>query len=122
MGLAMIFIAHDLSTVRALCDRIAVMYLGRIVEEGYTSDVFRDPRHPYTQALIRSIPDLDPDRPLPRHILGGEPPSPGSLPPGCLFHPRCPSVMESCRRGGAPLLRQAGAQRAACLLYDEVKN
>lgn len=122
MGLAMIFIAHDLSTVRALCDRVAVMYLGRIVEQGYTADVFEHPRHPYTQALISSIPDLDPDRPLLRHIVAGEPPSAANLPPGCPFHPRCPSVMESCRRGAAPILRQAGPQRAACLLYNEVKN
>jgi len=122
MGLAMIFIAHDLSVVRALCDRLAVMYLGRIVEEGYTADVFERPRHPYTQALLRSIPDLDPDRPLPHHVLAGEPPSAGNLPPGCPFHPRCPSVMESCRHGPPPLLRQVGPQRAACLLYDDMKD
>ncbi len=122
MNLAMIFIAHDLAVVRRLCDRVAVMYLGRIVEEGTTSDVFEKPRHPYTQALISAIPDVDPDRPLAQRILAGEPPSPLDLPPGCAFHPRCPTVMEKCRSGAPPALRRAGAQRAACLLYDEVPD
>ncbi|MDP9136572.1 MAG: ABC transporter ATP-binding protein, partial [Pseudomonadota bacterium] len=91
MNLALIFIAHDLAVVRRLCDRVAVMYLGRIVEEGATADVFEQPRHPYTQALIRAIPDIDPARPLPRNLLTGEPPSPLDLPEGCAFHPRCPA-------------------------------
>jgi peptide/nickel transport system ATP-binding protein len=122
MDLALIFIAHDLAVVRRLCDRVAVMYLGRIVEEGATADIFENPRHPYTQALIRAIPEIDPDRSLPHSMLTGEPPSPLALPSGCAFHPRCPAVMDKCRSGPSPALRTAGAQRAACLLYDEVRN
>ena len=122
MNLAMVFIAHDLAVVRRLCDRVAVMYLGRIVEEGATADVFEHPRHPYTQALIRAIPDIDRAKPLPQTLLAGEPPSPLDLPAGCAFHPRCPAVMEKCRSGAPPGFRVAGAQRAACLLYDEVTD
>jgi peptide/nickel transport system ATP-binding protein len=122
MKLAMIFIAHDLAVVRRLCDRIAVLYLGRTVEEGLTADVFAAPKHPYTQALIRAIPEIDPDKSLPSSMLGGEPPSPLALPPGCPFHPRCPQVFEPCRRDPVPTLRPAGNQRAACLLYGEVRQ
>src|SRR6185295_9986889 len=93
MNLALIFIAHDLGVVRRLCDRVAVMYLGRIVEAGLTEDVFGNPQHPYTKALMRAIPEIDPDRSLPSDPLGGEPPSPLNLPAGCAFHPRCPEVM-----------------------------
>lgn len=122
MKLAMIFIAHDLAVVRRLCDRIAVLYLGRIVEEGRTADVFAAPKHPYTQALIRAIPEINPDKPLPASMLAGEPPSPLALPPGCPFHPRCPQVFEPCRHDPVPALRPAGNQHAACLLYGEVRQ
>jgi peptide/nickel transport system ATP-binding protein len=118
-ALAMIFITHDLAVVRNLCDRVAVMYLGRIVEEGPTREIFASPKHPYAQALIRSVPDIDPDRPVANSLLTGEPPSPLNLPAGCAFHPRCPSVMDKCRSGGAPSLRYVHGRRAACLLYDE---
>ncbi len=80
MNLAILFIAHDLAIVRRLCDRVAVMYLGRIVEEGPVEEVFLTPRHPYTAALNQAIPDIDPDRPLPGEPLQGEPPSPLHLP------------------------------------------
>jgi len=122
MNLAMIFIAHDLAVVRRLCDRVCVMYLGRIVEEGATTEVFSAPKHPYTQALIRAIPEIDPDRGLPRDMLPGEPPSPLDLPPGCAFHPRCDQAMDVCRSGNAPILRPAGSHRAACLLYGGVRH
>ena len=111
-----------LSVVRALCDRLAVMYLGRIVEEGSTADVFEHPRHPYTQALIRAIPDLDPEGRSRVNCWRGSRLVPVNLPPGCPFHSRCPSVMEKCRHGTPPMLRQAGRQRAACLLYHEMEN
>ena len=118
-ALAMIFITHDLAVVRRLCDRVAVMYLGRIVEEGPTSEIFANPKHPYAQALIRSVPDIDPDRTVPQTLLTGEPPSPLNLPKGCAFHPRCPAVMDICRAGASPNLRQVQGRRAACLLYEE---
>lgn len=117
--LAMIFITHDLAVVRRLCDRVAVMYLGRIVEEGPTHEIFTNPKHPYAQALISSVPDIDPDRPIPEAFLAGEPPSPLNLPSGCTFHPRCPCVMDKCRSGASPPLRRVEGRRAACLLYDE---
>jgi peptide/nickel transport system ATP-binding protein len=118
MNLALIFIAHDLGVVRRLCDRVAVMYLGRIVEEGATEDVFGAPKHPYTQALMRAIPEIDPDRGLPADPLGGEPPSPLDIPQGCAFHPRCPDVMPVCRTN-LPKDRFVGGCRVNCHLYDD---
>ncbi|PHX44052.1 ABC transporter ATP-binding protein [Pseudomonas sp. NZIPFR-PS2] len=96
MHLAILFIAHDLAIVRRLCDRVAVMYLGKIVEEGPVESVFTAPRHPYTAALIQAIPEIDPHRPLPTEPLPGEPPSPLNLPAGCAFHPRCRHARTMC--------------------------
>ncbi|GAA6201216.1 ABC transporter ATP-binding protein [Aquicoccus sp. SU-CL01552] len=115
MHLGMIFIAHDLAMVRRLCDRIAVMYLGRIVEEGPTEEVFKDPRHPYTRSLIEAIPEIDPARGLPSAPLPGEPPSPVDLPQGCAFHPRCPLARPECCAAVPPLVGPR-AHRAACIL------
>ncbi|WP_374654233.1 ABC transporter ATP-binding protein [Dongia sp.] len=118
MNLALIFIAHDLGVVRRICDRVAVMYLGRIVEEGATEDVFGAPRHPYTRALMRAIPEIDPDRILPADPLGGEPPSPLDLPTGCAFHPRCADAMPVCRQE-YPAQRFVAGCRVACHLYQD---
>jgi peptide/nickel transport system ATP-binding protein len=118
MNLALIFIAHDLGVVRRLCDRVAVMYLGRIVEEGATEDVFGVPKHPYTKALMRAIPEIDPDRGLPGDPLGGEPPSPLDIPKGCAFHPRCPDVMPICR-DALPKDRFVNGCKTACHLYED---
>jgi peptide/nickel transport system ATP-binding protein len=96
MNLAILFIAHDLAIVRRLCDRVAVMYLGKIVEEGPVEAVFTAPRHPYTAALIEAIPQIDPHHPLPAQPLPGEPPSPLNLPTGCAFHPRCRYAQARC--------------------------
>jgi peptide/nickel transport system ATP-binding protein len=122
MHLALIFIAHDLSVIRHVCDRVAVIYLGRIVEEGPTAQVFLEPKHPYTQALIRAIPAIDPARSLSKDLLSGEPPSPLDLPPGCPFYLRCPFVMDVCRKNPAPSLRPNGVQHVACHLYSQVQQ
>ncbi|MBS9761590.1 ABC transporter ATP-binding protein [Pseudomonas mosselii] len=114
MGLALLFITHDLGVVRRLCDRVAVMYLGQIVEEGPVHEVFTAPRHPYTAALIQSIADIDPARRLPQDPLAGEPPSPLHLPSGCAFHPRCRHALPGCAETTPPEHIQ-GARRHACV-------
>jgi peptide/nickel transport system ATP-binding protein len=122
MRLTLIFIAHDLSVINHVCDRVAVIYLGRIVEEGPTKEVFLRPKHPYTQALVSAIPSIDPERPIPKDPLSGEPPSPLDLPLGCPFHLRCPFVMDVCREYPAPSLRVEGLQQVACHLYGQVRQ
>ncbi len=118
MGLAILFIAHDLAVVRRLCDRVAVMYLGRLVETGPTQAIFERPMHPYTAALVAAIPEMDPDREMPVDALRGEPPSPVSVPAGCPFHPRCAHALPECRQGRAPEPRVRGDHAFACVLHD----
>ncbi len=118
MGLTLLFISHDIAVVAHLAHRIAVMYLGRIVEEGPREAVTRRPAHPYTRALLAAVPRLDrPGTPAPRH-LGGELPSPLTPPPGCPFHPRCPEAGPRCRREVPALVAvpKSDAHRAACHL------
>jgi oligopeptide/dipeptide ABC transporter ATP-binding protein len=95
-GLTYLFITHDLSLAWVLADRIGVMYLGKIVEQGPTKELIRNPRHPYTKALVSVVPIPDPERRKTRIILKGERPDPGNIPPGCRFHPRCPVAFERC--------------------------
>jgi oligopeptide/dipeptide ABC transporter ATP-binding protein len=115
-GLTLILITHDLGVVRHFCDRVAVMYLGRIVEQAATADLFAAPAHPYTQALFAAIPDPDPARRTAWQLPQGDPPSPLSPPTGCAFHPRCPRAIARCRTD-TPALRDIGPGRvAACHL------
>ncbi len=113
--LSYLFISHDLSVVRFVSERIAVMYLGRVVEEGSADAVLEQPRHPYTQALISAVPVPGGERSQ-RTVLSGELPSPARPPSGCPFHPRCPRVMPQCRTA-FPVERRAGARNVCCHLY-----
>lgn len=115
-GISYLFIAHDLNVVRYMSDWINVMYLGKVVESGPGDRVMRQPRHPYTQALIEAIPSPD-DRRRMRPTLAGEIPSPSEPPPGCHFHPRCPRAFEPCDRV-EPHLLPIGADAVSCHLYD----
>jgi oligopeptide transport system ATP-binding protein len=114
LGLAILFVAHDLAVVEHISHRVAVMYLGRIVETGSTEQVFRDPRHPYTQALLAAIPQPDPDVRLTVPRLAGEIPSPIEPPPGCRFHTRCPVAIDICRSVDPENTRFAPGHVAAC--------
>ena len=119
LGLSYLFITHDLNVVQHLADRVGVMYLGRLVETAAADDLFGEPLHPYTQALISANPVPDPARELEPQVLAGEVPSPLAPPPGCAFHPRCPRVMERCRSQVPELTRRGGGREIACHLYDE---
>ena len=96
LDLTYVYITHDLASAKFFCDRIAIMYLGRIVEIGDTQSIFQNPKHPYTKALLAAIPDPDPDRTLPRDLLKGEIPDAARPPEGCAFHPRCPVAFDKC--------------------------
>jgi peptide/nickel transport system ATP-binding protein len=121
LGLAMLFISHDLSVVRHLCDRVAVMYLGRVMEEGPARAVFARPLHPYTRALLSATPMLDPRKRAMRIILPGDPPSPTSPPSGCVFRTRCVHAAPACAETVPPLrgLGEPG-QRVACIRAEEI--
>jgi oligopeptide/dipeptide ABC transporter ATP-binding protein len=116
----MLFISHDLGVVRHMADRIAVMYLGRVVELGPAAQVLRQPMHPYTRALVSAVPVPDPVRELQRQrvILQGDPPSPMNPPKGCAFHPRCAYAAAVCREGRPPLLAHHPGHEAACVRLD----
>ncbi len=115
--LALLFITHDLSLAWSLCDRLAVMYLGRIVEQGSAVDVIERPQHPYTQALVAAVPVPSAEARI-REPLSGELPDATNVPPGCRFHPRCPRRFEPCDKVDPPLLPTSAGQLAACLLHD----
>ncbi len=103
-NLAYLFISHDLSVVKHIADEVMVMYLGRVVEQGTRDDIFRNPQHPYTKALLSATPTPDPTRKRERIVLKGELPSPLAPPPGCTFHPRCPIAFEPCNKLNPALL------------------
>jgi oligopeptide/dipeptide ABC transporter ATP-binding protein len=115
--LAFVFISHDLGVVRHFCQRVAVMYLGRLVEEGPVPQIFEAPLHPYTRLLKSSSPIPDPEQAVALDLQEGEPPSPVDPPPGCHFHPRCPHVMDRCRTTAPVLQEVAPGRRVACHLY-----
>jgi oligopeptide/dipeptide ABC transporter ATP-binding protein len=116
-NLSYIIIAHDLGVVEHLCDRIAVMYLGKVVETASYRELYDAPKHPYTQALLSAIPLPDPKTRKKRIILKGDVPSPINPPPGCSFHPRCPHRMEGCDKD-VPVLKDLGGRHSvACYLY-----
>jgi peptide/nickel transport system ATP-binding protein len=96
LDLTYVYITHDLATAKFFCDRVAIMYLGRIVEIGPTEEIFADPKHPYTRALLHAIPEPDPRRSVPRDLPRGEIPDAARPPLGCSFHPRCPAAVENC--------------------------
>jgi oligopeptide/dipeptide ABC transporter ATP-binding protein len=113
-GLAVLMITHDLSTAARFADRICVMYLGRIVEEGPAREVIDRPRHPYTKALLSVVPRRDPRSRMTAEILRGETPNPIDVPPGCRFHPRCPIAVDACKTTD-PELRGGHGHRVACI-------
>jgi oligopeptide/dipeptide ABC transporter ATP-binding protein len=119
-GLTYLFISHDLGVIEHVCDRVAVMYLGRIVEIADSEQLYLRPSHPYTEALLNAVPVPDPQRHRRRQILSGEIPSPVNPPTGCHFHPRCPYAREICRQEYPPLIEQANGHRAACYFSGEV--
>ena len=115
LSFTVLFISHDLRVVRSICDRVAVMYLGRVVEEGKVEDIYKRPVHPYTEELIRAIPEPDPEQSIRGEGLAGEVPSPMDPPPGCAFHPRCPLAKDICRQHTPELTPRMGeGHLAAC--------
>lgn len=122
-NLTYVFITHDLGVVQHFSDRVAVMYLGKIVEEAPTATLFADPQHPYTQVLFSAIPLPDPSRRIDWELPKGEPPSPLNPPAGCHFHPRCRHAMPECSRTTPRLIKTRADHAVACLLYgDEAQS
>lgn len=117
LGLTYVFISHDLSVIEHVCNRIAVMYLGKIVEIADRDELFKNPKHPYTQALIGAIPRVGQGKKKMKKSLGGEVPSPINPPSGCAFHPRCPYVMDICSQK-TPQLEGQGEHKKACFLNN----
>lgn len=117
-NLTFLFISHDLSVIKYLSDRIAIMYLGEVVEIGRTEEIFKNPKHPYTKALLSSVPELNPQDEKERIHLQGELPSPENLPTGCKFHTRCPYVMEICKTSTPQVKEFSNTHNCKCFLYN----
>jgi peptide/nickel transport system ATP-binding protein len=119
LGLTTLYISHDLSLLKHMCDRIGIMYLGELVEVGPANDIINDPKHPYTKALVSSVPRIDTDGDRERTKLKGEVPDPSNVPSGCRFHPRCPEAIEGeCDTGTIPTLQIDERRRTKCVLYE----
>ncbi len=116
LGLTYLFIAHDLSVIRHIADRVAVMYLGRVVELATRDQLYDSPSHPYTRALLSAVPVPDPTARRTRVVLKGDVPSPARVPSGCPFHPRCPEAIDACSRVVPELADPGDGRRVACLL------
>jgi peptide/nickel transport system ATP-binding protein len=118
LGLTMLFISHDLAVVEYICDRVIVLYLGRIMEIASSADLYAQPQHPYTRALLSAIPSPDPDAIRDRHILQGDIPSPANPPSGCVFRTRCPAALDACAQTVPQLRAVAPGQFKACIRDD----
>ncbi len=116
LNLSYLFIAHDLRIVEHISDRVAVMYLGKLVELAPTAELYRSPQHPYTQALLASVPEPDPEKAKTVPLVNGDPPTPLDPPSGCRFHPRCPVAVDRCQSEEPPLLDVGGGHLTACHL------
>jgi len=117
-GTALLLITHDMAVVAEMADRVVVMYAGQVVEQGPVSEVLRAPQNPYTRALIDSIPMPTTPRDQPMPAIAGNVPHPAQLPPGCRFHPRCPSAQDRCRRDAPPLRDLGGGRASRCWLHE----
>lgn len=120
LGLTYLFVSHDLSVVERMCEEVAIMYLGRIVETGPTKQIFAKPQHPYTRALLAAAPRLEPGSLNDTPALPGDPPSPTNLVSGCTFRPRCAFAAPKCAEARPPLLSVGEKHRAACVRLDEI--
>jgi len=121
LGLAYLFITHNIGVVEYLAHEVAVMYLGRIVERGEVGEILRDPKHPYTEALLSAVPRLDADTGRPVIVLKGDMPSPACPPAGCHFHPRCPRAMPQCSVGYPAETQLGGGRSVCCHLYEQIR-
>ena len=116
--MSLLLVSHDLAVIVGVCDKVAVMYAGEIVEQGRTAQVLREPAHPYTLGLINSLPEMSTSRRLPS--IAGNPPEPGKLGEGCAFAPRCPMVIDACRNSTIPLRPIGNDRLARCIRAEEV--
>ncbi|MEB3419305.1 ABC transporter ATP-binding protein [Salipiger marinus] len=121
MGLTMVFISHDLAVVRHIADRVAVMYLGHLMEIATAEDLFRKPMHPYTEALLSAVPAIDRNKVKERQVLHGDIPSPLSPPSGCVFRTRCPYAIEACAKT-VPVLETCGSTRSRACIRQDIMN
>ncbi|MFB6300126.1 MAG: oligopeptide/dipeptide ABC transporter ATP-binding protein [Halobacteriales archaeon] len=117
-----LYISHDLSLIRQMCDRTSVMYLGKVVERGDTEELIKDPKHPYSQALLEAVPIPDPDQRISKPQLEGEAPDPVDLPEGCNFRPRCPYATDECFEEPSLETYQSNGRSAACWRVEEIQN